>query len=114
MLDIQGGGFHAIPDQLRRWHWKRRGALAQDPISALNALVELITGLDLPQGIESSLIAKVNRALQLLEAGNEAAAINVLEAFILELEGQKGNQVSVNDADTLIDAAQAVIDRLCL
>ena len=45
-------------------------------------------------------------------ADGVAAAINSLEAFINEIEAQRGNKIPVDDADALIAAAQEIIDLL--
>ena len=85
------------------------------PSSRLPDLVEFITSLNLQNGIENSLDAKLEAALQALEdvqAGNNKSAINVLSAFIQQVEAQRGNQIPVTDADLLIAEAQEIIDLL--
>ena len=44
---------------------------------------------------------------------NDVAACNSLQAFINAVEAQSRNQISATQADTLIAAAQEIIDLLC-
>lgn len=53
--------------------------------------------------------------MQLLEDNNEnndIAAINSLQAFINAVEAQYGSKISEEDANTLIDSAQQIVDML--
>ena len=71
--------------------------------------------LNLQQGIENSLDAKLEAAQQAIDdlnENNDVAAINVLEAFINAVEAQRGNKILEADADALIAAAQGIIDLL--
>ena len=71
--------------------------------------------MNLQQGIETGLVAKLEAALQVLEdvnENNDVGAINSLEAFINLVEAQKGKQISGTDADALIAAAQQIINML--
>jgi hypothetical protein len=43
---------------------------------------------------------------------NDVSAINRMQAFINAVEAQRGNQISVDDADDLIAAAQEIITEL--
>jgi hypothetical protein len=69
-------------------------------------------GLNLQNGIENSLDAKLDAALQALDdinANNDAAAINAINAFINAVDAQRGNKIGEDDADDLIDAANNII-----
>ena len=75
----------------------------------------IILGLGLHKGTENSLLAKLNTAVEKLEdgnAGNDAAVVNLLEAFINVVEAQGGKKISWPDADGLIAAAQEIIELL--
>jgi len=75
--------------------------------------LEVLEGLDLPQGLTNSLGAKLDAALTKLQDGNpakDAAAIAKLEAFINQVEAQRGKGISDEDADALIALAQNAID----
>jgi hypothetical protein len=43
---------------------------------------------------------------------NDQAAVNALGAFISAVNAQRGKKISEEDADSLIDAAQQIIDLL--
>ena len=86
-----------------------------DPAELLLNLVQNVRDMNLQQGIETGLVAKLEAALQVLEDVNEkndVAAINSLEAFINLVEAQKGKKISSPDAETLIDAAEKIINLL--
>ncbi len=75
-------------------------------------LPDLIRDLSLPQGIENSLISKVENALKSLENGNVEAAMNQLQAFINQVEAQRGKKIPEEDADMLIQYALNIIQKL--
>ncbi|MFC1977792.1 LamG domain-containing protein, partial [Chloroflexota bacterium] len=80
--------------------------------SALSTLMDLITtvrNLNLPYGIEHSLISKLENALKSLDKGNDGAATNQLNAFINAVEAQSGKNVKTEDAKALIEQAQKII-----
>ena len=78
-------------------------------------LVDTVTAMNLQQGIDNSLDAKLDAALGALEdanQNNDASAVNKLQAFINEVEAQRDNKITNEQADELHDAAQAIIDLL--
>jgi len=81
------------------------GAFEADPIVML---VAMVIDLELPKGISSSLLAKLDAA----QKANDSVAINLLQAFISAVDAQSGKQISETDADTLIAAAEAIIAML--
>jgi len=84
-----------------------------DPATLLDNLTEIVVELNLQQGIENGLDAKIDTALNALEdlnENNDVAAVNSLEAFINAVEAQRGKKISEEDADALIAQAQAIID----
>jgi len=91
----------------------------QDPLqhtAAANTiqLVDEVEALDLPAGIENSLVSKLENTIDSIQKGQTKAAVNKLEAFVNEVEAQQGNKIPQGDADDLIEAAQAIIDDLLL
>jgi parallel beta-helix repeat protein len=72
-------------------------------------LVAQVKELGLAQGIENSLEATLKAAARALDNHNVVAAINALEAFINEIEAQRGKKISDAVADALIAAAQEII-----
>lgn len=91
------------------------GGCSQEPDEMIQELVGTVIELNLHKGISNSLDAKLQSALGALDdvnTNNDVAAINTLNAFINAVEAQRGNKITDEDADTLIAAAQAIIDKL--
>ncbi len=74
----------------------------------IDALID-VEAYDLPDGIENSLISKLNNAQKAMEKGNNGTAINMLNAFINAVEAQRGKKISDEVADELIAQATAII-----
>ena len=62
-------------------------------------------GLNLPGAAQL-----LNNVIKSLEKGNDNAAVNQLKAFINKVEAWRGKKLSDEQADTLIERAQQVID----
>ena len=65
-----------------------------------------------PYGIENSLDAKLDSAVQALadmNDNNDVAAINSLQAFINAVQAQGGEKIPEAEADALISAAEGTI-----
>lgn len=75
-------------------------------------LADLIRSLGLHHGIENSLVKKADNACSKFNEGNMQAAMNILNAFINEVEAQKGKKISEEDAEMLAQYALNVIKRL--
>jgi parallel beta-helix repeat protein len=94
------------------------GLSAEDSVVVLNIivlvedLIALINDMDIHHGIKNSLISKLEGTIGSLEKGQENAAANKLGAFINECEAQRGKKLTEEQADTLIEAAQEIIDFL--
>ncbi len=83
-------------------------------VSCLTVVTELKL-LDLPNGLKNSLSSKLDNALASYENGNSNAAVNLLNAFINQVEakrGKKKNGLTDAQADELIASAQAIIDEI--
>jgi uncharacterized delta-60 repeat protein len=84
-----------------------------DPIELLLGLAQDVIELNLQNGIENSLDAKLSAALGALQDVNEnnnGAAINTLQAFINAVEAQRGDKIpNEADANALIDLANEII-----
>ena len=75
-------------------------------------LVKKVIQSNLKNGISNSLDSKLDTALGAMDDSNEQndiAVINSLEAFINAVLAQSGKHIDVDDADMLIDAANAII-----
>ena len=83
-----------------------------DAIIAIDNLIATVQSLELAQGTETSLIAKLNAAKRSLEKGNTKVAKRQLTTFIIQVSALSGKKISEADADDLIAQAQAIIDCL--
>jgi PKD repeat protein len=85
------------------------------PTQATQDLIDIVETFNLQQGIENSLDVKLDAAIGALDdinQNNDSAAINTLTAFINAVEAQRGNNITIEQADILIAAAQQIITYL--
>jgi parallel beta-helix repeat protein len=85
------------------------------PQEEIVVLIDYVVFLNFHHGIENSLDAKLDAALNALDDTNEnndGAAINSLNAFINAVQAQSGNKIDPEDANALIAYAQEIIDTL--
>ncbi|UCE36874.1 MAG: alkaline phosphatase family protein [Thermoplasmata archaeon] len=94
------------------------------PRAETDELINTIIYMDIPHGIKTSLLAKLEVTLTYLNAaqdhfingdldlGNEdlISANNKLNDFINEVEAQRGKTISEEDAEILINDAQEIVD----
>jgi len=80
------------------------------PEVAIENLIDDIENMELNGGNANSFLSKLDNILMLLENGNDDVAINLLEALINAIEAQRGNKLTDEEADALIEAAQNIID----
>jgi hypothetical protein len=89
--------------------------LMPTPEQAILDLVDTVETMNLQQGIDNSLDAKLDSALNALDdvnQNNDVAAINSLNAFISAVEAQRGNKLTNEQADILVADANAIITLL--
>lgn len=82
------------------------------PQEAIEDIVKDIEEMDLPEGLENSLLSKLENAIKSLEKGNDNAAISQIEAFINQVEAQRGKKLTDELADALIASAQNIVNAL--
>ena len=85
------------------------------PAQATRNLIDLVQTYNLQQGIENSLDAKLNAAVNTLNDlnnHNNGAAVNALQAFINAVNAQRGSHITDAQADILIQAAQQILNNL--
>jgi RHS repeat-associated protein len=73
---------------------------------------EYVAAGQIASQLQNSLTSKLEAALKSLQKGKQETAINQLEAFINQVEAQRGKKISLSAADALITQAQAVIVQL--
>ncbi|MHA2142931.1 MAG: LamG domain-containing protein [Candidatus Thorarchaeota archaeon] len=90
------------------------GSYGKCKLSVLTAnLIDLINEMNLKQGIDNSLDSKIQNvqaALDAANAGNREDAINKLEAFINAVEAQRGNALTDEQANMLVEEALRIIE----
>ena len=79
------------------------------PGEAVEDLGEEIEALDLPAGIENSLISLLDNALESLNGGKDDTAVNKLNALINHVEAQSGKKIPEEEADGIIATVQRII-----
>ena len=79
------------------------------PAEATASLSQVVESLSLPAGTTTSLTSTLSAAVSSLDRGNTTAAVNQLSAFINTVTAQSGNSLTVDEANALIAAAQAII-----
>ncbi len=75
-------------------------------------LEDLVTSMGLHDGIEESLVSKLENAGKSTQKDNAQAAVNELEAFINEVEAQEDKKITDEQENSLIEEAQSIIDLL--
>jgi len=86
-----------------------------DPAVAILDLIDTVEDMNLQQGIDNSLDAKLDAAANALDdvnQNNDVAAINSLNAFINAVEAQRGARITDAQADELIARANSIIAKL--
>jgi hypothetical protein len=79
---------------------------------ALENLICLVKSLNLQEGIEDSLVMKLENALKSIEKDNNIAAKYQLNAFNYEVSAQKGKALTDTQADILTRCANCLIAKL--
>lgn len=105
--------FGGIIDDIRIYNRALSGTEIQEFM--IGDLKGIIGTLNLPATIAVSLDDKLNAAIAVLEdedPSNDGAAINILKAFIKSVKAQKGKNISIADADSLISQVNAIISNL--
>jgi len=74
----------------------------------IDDLIALVNGLNINQGIQTSLLAKLNAAAAALAADNTTTACTKLQDFINECNAQSGKKLSVEQANELIARANEI------
>lgn len=79
---------------------------------ATDILIELIEDANLNNGLENSLINKLEQALEKFEDGKHNQAINKLSSFISQVQSKSGNGIPVATANYWIYVAQQMINAI--
>ena len=107
------GGFNLLAPGTARAQTSADCA-AKPTIASLEVCVKhaAAQGFITSQGVTRSLLARLDTADEALEHGRTSQAINVLEAFINEVQAQAGKHIDPMHAQHLVAHAQMVIQVL--
>jgi hypothetical protein len=87
--------------------------LLTDPVAALNALIAKVQAIDTIQGISfTKKLENAQAALTDKQAGNDASAINRMQAFINECNAQRNKELTDAQATDLIHDATLIMKAL--
>jgi hypothetical protein len=84
----------------------------ENPAQTLQDLMTNIDGLGLPKGIEQGLLAKLDNAQVKIAQEHYTPARNTLNAFIHQVNAQRGKVLTTEQADDFIATAQRIIDAI--
>ncbi len=85
---------------------------AQAVIAVIDQVNTYVADGSIESNLQNSLNSKLDNAVDKLESGQVNAAINQLQAFINQVEAQRGKKISEAAADDLIAQTQAIIAQL--
>lgn len=83
-----------------------------DTIEGLTEVVNTLPDDALADETKNSLVSKVDNALNSVDKENDEAGINQLQAFINQIEAQKGKKISEEAANELIEYANNLIAQI--
>ncbi len=89
-----------------------RRAFLLTPVPSIEDLEDLVISLDLPRGLETSLLAKLAAAQRAIDAGRIGTTCNLLATFANEVEAQSGKALTTADADLLLETLRLIQDDL--
>lgn len=94
--------------------WGFNFQLNDSVVDQLNVLVALVQSFNLHDGIEASLITKLQDALAAINASDTATACDSLTAFINASQAQSGKKLTATQVKQLVDSASQIkIDLGC-
>jgi hypothetical protein len=85
---------------------------AVSPEWIVGKIVILVAAGEIEPELENSLAMKIENALASMEKGKFIPAMNKLQAFINEVEAQRGHKISEMAAGQLMGYAQELIDQI--
>lgn len=80
--------------------------------STFDGFVDDVAALELPQGISTSLISKIEAARDQFLKGNVEDAVDTLQSLINQTNTLEGKKLSADEAHQIRTAAQSLIDAM--
>lgn len=78
------------------------------PRGRITDLIALVRSFGLPNGIQTSLVVKLQDAIAALNTNDTSTACAALGDFVSEVNAQSGKKLTIQQAGQLIDAARAI------
>ncbi|MGI0088665.1 MAG: FIMAH domain-containing protein, partial [Nitrosotalea sp.] len=85
---------------------------SSDMVPAMNNLTHVVKAMNLQEGETTSLDSKLQAAIDSLDSNNTTVTKNQLNAFINEVNSQKGKKIAQGQADELIQDALNIINSI--
>lgn len=85
-----------------------RRAFLLTPIVSIGDLEDLIVSLDLPKGLETSLLSKLAAAQRAIDAGRIATGCNLLAALANEVEAKSGSGLTPAEAELILQTLRLI------
>ena len=114
-IDTDGDGIADNIDSCPNENASSYDANQDGCIDTANGLVSLLEDMpddEIATNIKKPLLKKVSNVIKSLEKGNTNSAINQMEAFINQVEAQRGKKISEDAADLLVVFAENIIARI--
>jgi len=83
-----------------------------NPDEMIDNVIDDVEDMELPDGLENSIIKSLKNAKKMLENGEIEDAINKLNALKNHIDAQRGKKISEENANSLIDSINFIIDNL--
>lgn len=99
LADADSIAFDADGDGTPELHLSSRAA--SDPLTYAQLIADVVRVIQLPVGIQQSLLAKLDSALKSLQAGNRSSAKGKLGAYLNEVSALSGKKIPTGTAETL-------------
>ncbi len=80
-----------------------------DPVASVQALIGTTQGQGLPAEMEGSLVGKLEAAERAFARGNTKAGTNQLNAYLREVQAQRGKQLTAQQADLLLGQTNVIL-----
>lgn len=79
------------------------------PVQTISDLMQQVAALELSRGLKQSFLAKLGAAQRSLDNGRNGPAVEQLQAFINEVEAQRGKALTNAAADAMVSSASGLI-----
>jgi prepilin-type N-terminal cleavage/methylation domain-containing protein len=82
------------------------------PVDLIKGLIDSTVNLDLSNKIEEKLLSRLNKAIDSIEKEKTSKAIQDIDKFIKEVNKDKGEEITSEEADVLIAEGEKILSLL--